>query len=348
LTEDPIARPIIVFCAGDRGKYAMFALRDRGYQVIAFCDNARAKQGTVYLGLPVLSPAQLSEHSDAFVVVAVQTVATQQMIMKQLESLGVPCASIGAVVYPAVMDRIDRVHALLADDRSREVLTQVLMAHFEQNASHFLSVFEGRQYFCLDLLAKRPQGNEIFIDAGAYNGDTLAAFADECQGAFTRVISFEPTAELYAQLQASRAAVAAKWKIPETSMVTVLGGVGDRDCERSLIMKDSDVNGAGNSFYDIAERVGDAVPIYAIDSFLNGGMATFIKADIEGYELNMLKGAARTICTFKPDLAICVYHKMADIYEIPEYILSLVPDYRFYLRHHHHDYSETVLYCSIH
>jgi len=72
---------------------------------------------------------------------------------------------------------------------------------------------------------------------------------------------------------------------------------------------------------------------------------TYIKMDIEGAELNALKGAANTIKKNKPRLAICVYHKPEDILEIPVFLSELVPSYQFYLRHHSQYYIETVLYA---
>lgn len=67
--------------------------------------------------------------------------------------------------------------------------------------------------------------------------------------------------------------------------------------------------------------------------------------DIEGAELNALKGAKKTIKDWKPRLAICVYHKPQDIFEIPEYINSIRDDYLFYMRRYEETFCETVLYA---
>jgi hypothetical protein len=69
--------------------------------------------------------------------------------------------------------------------------------------------------------------------------------------------------------------------------------------------------------------------------------------DIEGSELEAIKGSAELIRRDKPKLAISVYHKPYDYLEIPEIICSIVPEYKFYMRQYTPLSEETVLYCTL-
>lgn len=91
----------------------------------------------------------------------------------------------------------------------------------------------------------------------------------------------------------------------------------------------------------------NSVPVVALDSYLAGERATFVKADVEGMEMALLQGARETIIRHRPKLAICVYHYPSDIPEITNYIRALVPDYQFALRHHSPQLMETVLYAWV-
>ena len=97
----------------------------------------------------------------------------------------------------------------------------------------------------------------------------------------------------------------------------------------------SAISGTGNT----------SVEVEAIDNVSPD--ATFIKLDVEGAELEALKGAAGTIRRNRPKLAICMYHKPGDLFEIPLFIKSLAPEYRFYLRQHQPVSCELVLYAVI-
>jgi hypothetical protein len=73
----------------------------------------------------------------------------------------------------------------------------------------------------------------------------------------------------------------------------------------------------------------------------------FIKMDIEGAELAALKGAEHTLRCFKPELAICVYHRLEDFFDVTDYLASLQLGYRFFLRHFTIHIDETVLFATV-
>lgn len=72
----------------------------------------------------------------------------------------------------------------------------------------------------------------------------------------------------------------------------------------------------------------------------------FIKLDIEGAELQALQGSAITLRRFRPKLAVCVYHRLRDFVDLPEYVASLDLGYRFYIRHFSIHAEETVLFAE--
>lgn len=67
--------------------------------------------------------------------------------------------------------------------------------------------------------------------------------------------------------------------------------------------------------------------------------------DIEGAEMEALKGAENILKRDKPKLAICLYHKREDMWEIPYLIKSIKPEYKFFIRHYSNYEGETVLYA---
>jgi hypothetical protein len=92
-------------------------------------------------------------------------------------------------------------------------------------------------------------------------------------------------------------------------------------------------HGGGEGSRVIEGAAGDnAMDLVRLDSELPEG-ATFLKLDVEGHELDTLKGAEETIRRCKPRIAVCVYHKDDDLLTIPAYLKSLHPDYHIGLRH---------------
>ena len=102
--------------------------------------------------------------------------------------------------------------------------------------------------------------------------------------------------------------------------------------------------GAGSRFI---QGEGLEAPIVALDDVLPNFFPTLIKLDIEGFEPAALRGAKKLISSTRPDLAICVYHQPEHLWEIPLFLKTMVPQYRFWMRCHGYNGFDSVLYASI-
>ena len=82
-----------------------------------------------------------------------------------------------------------------------------------------------------------------------------------------------------------------------------------------------------------------------MDEILAGLSPTYIKFDVECAEHDALVGGSRTISANMPVLAVCLYHRPEDLWDLPLLVRSIRPDYRFYVRRHSDERWETVLYA---
>lgn len=84
----------------------------------------------------------------------------------------------------------------------------------------------------------------------------------------------------------------------------------------------------------------------SLDSFADEqDKISFIKMDIEGAELEALQGARKIIMENRPKIAVCIYHKKEDYWQIPYFLKNLIPEYKLYIRHYSNYAAETVLYA---
>jgi hypothetical protein len=114
--------------------------------------------------------------------------------------------------------------------------------------------------------------------------------------------------------------------------------VGAWDKKEKLSYKEGNSNSAIGEGAEIAF-------VAPLDEMLSDVKVTYLKMDIEGAEINALCGARKLIEKQKPKLAICVYHKISHLWEIPILINEMLPDHSIFLRHHTNLEYETVCYA---
>ncbi|HCC47653.1 MAG TPA: hypothetical protein DEQ38_05995 [Elusimicrobia bacterium] len=225
-------------------------------------------------------------------------------------------------------EQFGAVYGLLADDLSRETYAAFLGAKLGGDPERLYEVWRKDQYFPEGLI--RLSEREVFVDGGAYTGDTLLAFLRKTKNKYARCCAFEPEPENAAKL----AALAGRQRFRDVSIINKALWSGAETLRFS--------GAAGATASALSAAGAAAVETDTIDRAAPD--ATYIKLDVEGAELEALRGAAGTIRRNRPKLAVCLYHKPEDLFEIPLYIQSLAPDYRFFLRQHQPVSCELVLY----
>lgn len=231
----------------------------------------------------------------------------------------------GAEQYSLVMSQLPQLYqaySLLGDEESRAVFRAAMLARVTLRNGDYRFAPEA-QYFLPGFF---PQKGDIVIDGGAYDGSTARDFSR--LGA--KVFAFEMDQANYQKC----IQVAEKEHFVIENM-----GLGQAECDAfyqsSSVASSRCVNGTNRAhFIDIDTYVRKA-DLPRID---------YIKLDVEGAELDTLKGAARSIGLWKPRMAISAYHKPEDLWSLITYIHSLRPDYEFAFRHYRidvHDYMLT-------
>ena len=251
------------------------------------------------------------------------------------ESLGPRYWLSSRSLYQQYDEQISAGLGLWADAASRELYQSVIRYRLAWNAADAPRPCAGLQYFPDDV--PRSTGPLEWVDCGAYDGDSLAAIAS-LGGTVAAAYAFEPDLDNFARL-VRRAREVAEVTGARVSLwpCAVAGATGLRPFhgaagEASAIGRD------GTSF----------VSAIAIDDVLPNVGVTDLKMDIEGAELEALRGAERLIRRCRPRLAICVYHQPQDLWEIPLYVRSLGLPLDFYLRSHGHYGFDLVMYAVPH
>ena len=225
----------------------------------------------------------------------------------------------------------EKSYNLLEDEYSKNVFIAHINAMIAQMPDDLVELNkEGDTIYFPDFLSFN--NDEIFVDCGGFDGQTTEDFICNVNGKYNKVYIFEPDKHNLKRL---------KNKMSAYKDIQII----EKGCHSENDIYYFSEKGTSTSMIIRDNRGGTKIEVAPIDSIVIDYNATFIKMDIEGSELEALKGAKQTIIKSTPKLAISVYHKPEDLITIPQYIFSINKNYKFYLRHYGYVFWETVLYA---
>jgi FkbM family methyltransferase len=230
-------------------------------------------------------------------------------------------------------DAIEAAASVWADEASRAEYASQVRWRFLLDYSALTSPRPvSETYFPDDLVARRS--DEVFVDCGAFTGDTVDAFLTARAGQFGRIVAIEPDVENCRTLERH------------------VRDLYPKDADRIRVEPFALGSQRGvitfNTTGTVRSKVGvgaTTVDVATIDEILANDEPTYIKFDIEGAEHEAIVGGFGVIQTSVPVLAVSAYHKPEDIWDLPLLVRSIRPDYRLYLRRYSDERWEQVLYA---
>ncbi|GCD81156.1 FkbM family methyltransferase [Parageobacillus thermoglucosidasius] len=339
---------IIIFGASEGGRIAKKYLEEKGKKIILFCDNDENKWGKFIDDIPIISPMELRNLRIKSFLIGIASKWYKE-IMEQLDEMGlqnyfyIPVdiikldAERSYNVLNEIMDnknKIEEVYSMLSDENSKKIFLNMLL-HRITGDFNIIKTSEYRQYLHPLISSKKYK---YIIDCGAFEGDTITLFFNFLAKSESLIYGFEPSPAVFRKLEK----YIKKFYQNDNIIIEKMGVWSDNT---ELYFSNSNEKGA-----DKIENNGNiSIKVISLDKYFSSiplYNPTFIKMDIEGAELQALKGSKRIISEYNPYLAICIYHDITHFWEVPLLIKEFNANYEFYVGHHSEfDVNETVLYA---
>ncbi|WP_281213349.1 FkbM family methyltransferase [Shewanella insulae] len=338
---------VIVFGTGGAAESITRVLAEHQVKILCYVDNEPSKQQQVFHGKPVIAPQQLDKATHPVLIAS----SWAKDIAEQLRQLGCGYLDFSFCVdFPRWKDHFN---CQVFDAKSAVRNGQKYLSG--EDLDSFLGCIRYRQtYDPLYLSSPRhdhylsqtvaPMPSDIYIDGGAWQGDTLLELKALCGDAI-EIHSFEPDAHNSKML----ADIIASQGIPNCFVVqkalwdqeTTLRFIASSEAGHSM---QSRVSTDGSSQQQMTEVSATPLDIYcqAMEP-----KPTYIKLDVEGAEPQALAGAANLLRSTGPKLAISAYHEPNHLWQLIEQVSNLNSAYRFWFVHHSQHLLESVIYAKV-
>lgn len=332
---------VALYGAGKYGRNALQNIKKHFPQleIICFIDDNKIRNDKDVEGIRVVSLKEIIREERDFIILITNYYVSS--VLKRIETERFDLNKVffsGQLLIEDIEDvcldenknNLQQAYNSLEDYLSKMIFENMVMARFNKNIDLLGRTCEKNQYFPEDILQLGEE--EVFVDGGAFDGDTIEAFLEHTESKFKYIYAFEPDKTNFSRLL--------ERQYQENVKIYNAGLF----CETTELNFSSNKGGSSK----IEDGGIDKVHVIKLDDLvLPEKEITFVKMDIEGSELMALQGMKEMIQRCKPKLAICIYHKFEDLWEIPLYIKELVPEYKLYIRNYTTYLDEIVLYAII-
>jgi len=340
------SKGLAVYGAGDTAERWFAPFLEGDIVPDYFIDDTPGKNGTFLYNKPIISFEEAHTKCKSFLIIPCSIIKkTCGIMLDSLQKHPIEAAKVCSeweeYIFCRHSNEVLSVFDMLEDDLSKATYANMILTRMDKAVQNQELTFAGQNYFAITPYVKCDV-REVFVDCGAYVGDTVEQFLNVRVGLFHKIFAFEPSERNFRAMQARTERLSREWGLEEGQVNLIQAGVGEKNYWTELRTTDHVDGGSLSGESDHGD-----IPVISIDEFFAEQPITFLKADIEGYEWKMLHGAEQVIKRDRPKLAICIYHTPFDMYRIALWIKSVCPDYKLAVRQHYCDIWDTVLYAYL-
>lgn len=347
---------IVIYGAGSLGQMAVDLFANIGIQPHYIVDRDNTKHGCTINGITIISPDILcnADLSATLFIICIVT-SPYDNIVEYLCSLGAKnivhfydvTESLGQRIQLESgwryydLSEIDKknikaVFDKWVDDQSKAYYLMMLYWRIQHKEVLFMDapITQQDRLFAEGVIPPLSD-SEIFIDCGAYNGNTIQRLLQMTNFKIGQIIAFEPDKQNFSLLQ---------------NYVTNL----EQDLQFKIKLYPYGVGHINSNIYmsnsgGMAARLCKqptkvSARMISLDHFVKV-KPTFIKMHLESFEYQGLLGAIRLLQQSRPIIVITLYHSEDGAWRIPLYLMEHLENYCFYHRLHAYCAMSSVLYA---
>lgn len=364
-------KSIVLFGCGGKGREAIPVLKEYGIKIAAVCDNNQALWGRKFLDEYIIRgfDAEIAALEDCCVIITA-TIIYATEIQREFQK-NYPQIPVYHLCTPFKVENgllpesecqahraeLAEAYGLLQDDESRNIFIDTLNWKLTGNMlplNQYSLGYEAYSFF--DDAFIHTDEQSVYVDVGAYTGDTISCFLMFSRGKFKKIIGVEADRGNYSAL--SQMVQFSRVEHIETYNL----GLWSREEERVFYTNSANEQihfGSPNLFQSVDEVADNhsleqmkdkltenVLQLKTLDSFLKNEAPTIMKINALAADREIILGGQHTIARYKPALMLEFGVAQRDMFEMIPLIRQINRDYTFYMRRKRvFEDIKTVLYC---
>ena len=196
-------KQIVIYGMGVASTNIEKELQNENLNIVAYCDSfSRSEDNKTFNSKPVISRDELLSIDNLVVLISAVSIKARHEISKWLKDNNIEHLSLDKIVFCNHKTEVLDCYSSFYDSKSKQIYTDLILSRMKNKSPERKNISLEPQYLSVVPFHDPLNFKEVFVDCGAYVGDTLSYYTSVRGGVFKKYIGFEPDYKNYTALKA--------------------------------------------------------------------------------------------------------------------------------------------------